>query len=143
LSVVADVQQLRPESTPRADQPWRTAVRVLLVEDHEETLAILAKLLRRLRYDVTTASSIKAALKAAADKPFDLLISDLGLPDGLGYELMRSLRTTIHVRGIALSGYGMSGDLRLSQEAGFAEHLVKPVDLKVLQDTIARVLAAS
>jgi signal transduction histidine kinase len=142
LPVAADIPQRQPESMPRADQPWRAAVRVLLVEDHEETLKILAMLLRRLSFDVTTASSIKAALAAAAEKRFDLLISDLGLPDGLGYELMRSLRTTIHVRGIALSGYGMSSDLRLSQEAGFAEHLVKPVDLKVLQDTIARVLAA-
>ena len=111
---------------------------VLLVEDHEETLQVMAELLRRLGHEVTTASTIKEALKAAGEKPFDLVISDLGLPDGLGYELMRSLRAGNHLRGIALSGYGMSEDIQLSREAGFAEHLVKPVDLKKLEEAMAQ-----
>jgi len=74
-----------------------------------------------------------------AAKPYPAC--DLGLPDGLGYDLMRSLRARNHLRGIALSGYGMSEDIQLNQEAGFSEHLVKPVDLKKLQEAMARVLA--
>jgi CheY-like chemotaxis protein len=97
--------------------------------------------MKRLGHEVTTASTIKEALKAASEKEFDLVISDLGLPDGLGYELMRSLRVENHLRGIALSGYGMSEDIQLSQEAGFTEHLVKPVDLKKLEEAMMRVLA--
>lgn len=144
LPVAAEV---RPgESTPTLphDQPKPAPLRarVLLVEDHEETLEVMASLVTRLGHEVTTASTIKGALKAAGEKQFDLVISDLGLPDGLGYELMRSLRVENHLRGIAVSGYGMSEDIQLSQEAGFAEHLVKPVDLQRLEAAMVRVLAA-
>jgi CheY-like chemotaxis protein len=143
LPVLADVPRRDSEPAPQADQAERSQPQasVLLVEDHEETLEVLAKLLTCLGYEVTTASTIKAALVAARDKHFDLLISDLGLPDGSGYELMRSLHAGNHLRGIALTGYGMSEDIQLSQEAGFAEHLVKPVDLKKLEEAMARVLA--
>jgi signal transduction histidine kinase len=143
LPVLADVPRGELEPAPQADQPQvaQPQASVLLVEDHEETLEIMAKLLARLGYEVTKASTIKAALMAARDKHFDLLISDLGLPDGSGYELMRSLHAGNHLRGIALTGYGMSEDIQLSHEAGFAEHLVKPVDLKKLEEAMARVLA--
>ena len=67
------------------------------------------------------------------------MISDLGLPDGTGHELMRAIRERHDIRGIALSGYGMEDDLRRSEEAGFAEHLTKPVDLTRLEAAIRRV----
>jgi signal transduction histidine kinase len=142
LPVIAEVPQREFEPASKTDPVQkRVQARVLLVEDHEETLQVMAELLKRLGHEVTTASTIKEALKAGGEKHFDLVISDLGLPDGLGYELMRSLRAENHLRGIALSGYGMSEDIQLSQEAGFAEHLVKPVDLKKLEEAMARVLA--
>jgi signal transduction histidine kinase/CheY-like chemotaxis protein len=141
LPVVAKVPQREFRPVPQTGETKRARARVLLVEDHEETLQVMAELLKRLGHEVTTASTIKDALKAAGEKHFDLVISDLGLPDGLGYELMRSLRAGNHLCGIALSGYGMSEDIRLSREAGFAEHLVKPVDLKTLEEAMARVLA--
>jgi signal transduction histidine kinase len=142
LPVIADVPQREFEPVPKTEPVQkRVQARVLLVEDHEETLQVMAELLRRLGHEVTTASTIKEALKAAGEKHFDLVISDLGLPDGLGHDLMRSLRAGNHLRGIALSGYGMSEDIQSSREAGFAEHLVKPVDLKKLEDAMARVLA--
>jgi signal transduction histidine kinase len=145
LPVVAEVPQRESTPAPRVDETKRAQApaRILLVEDHEETLQVMAMLLNRLGHEVTTASTIKGAMKAAGEKQFDLVISDLGLPDGLGYELMRSLRRGNHLRGIALSGYGMSDDIQLSQEAGFAEHLVKPVDLKKLEEAMVRVLAGS
>jgi CheY-like chemotaxis protein len=70
---------------------------------------------------------------------FDLLISDLGLPDGNGRDLMRQAKKKNSILGIALSGYGMESDVRASMEAGFAEHLTKPVNIVQLQEAIRRV----
>jgi CheY-like chemotaxis protein len=69
----------------------------------------------------------------------DLLISDLGLPDGNGRELIRQAQRKHAIRGIALSGYGMESDVKASLEAGFAEHLTKPVNIVQLQEAIQRV----
>ena len=73
---------------------------------------------------------------------FDLLISDVGLPDGNGMDLLRVLRTRHPIRGIAISGFGMDTDIGKSLEAGFAEHLVKPVKLEKLEAAIARAMAS-
>jgi CheY-like chemotaxis protein len=78
---------------------------------------------------------------AAAGGAFDLLISDVGLPDGNGMDLVRYLRTQRPIRGIAISGFGMDTDISKSLEAGFSEHLVKPVKLEKLEAAIARVMA--
>ena len=116
--------------------PSRT-LRVLLVEDHEDTAEIFERLLRRGGYVVHVANSVQSALAVEPDA-FDLLLSDLGLSDGSGLDLMRELRKTGDVKGIALSGYGTEEDVRASKEAGFALHLTKPVDFKVLLAAIAR-----
>ena len=71
-----------------------------------------------------------------------LVISDLGLPDGSGYDLMRKLRADHRLRGIALSGFGMEEDVRRAEEAGFSRHLTKPVDFDLLLSTIRELLAA-
>jgi CheY-like chemotaxis protein len=114
----------------------------LLVEDHETTLRVMARLLRRRGYDVVTTTTVQEALALAAPGRFDLLISDIGLPDGTGYELMRQLRQQGDLKGIALSGYGMEEDVRLSHHAGFMTHITKPVNLKMLEAAIERVLTA-
>ncbi len=84
---------------------------------------------------------MREGLAAAAKENFDVVISDLGLPDGTGFELMEKLRAAHGLRGIALSGYGMDEDLRRSREAGFGAHLTKPVDFgqleRALEDLIA------
>jgi CheY-like chemotaxis protein len=84
---------------------------------------------------------MRGALEAAGAGSFDLLISDVGLPDGNGMDIIRYLRTTQAIRGIAISGFGMDSDIRKSLEAGFSEHLVKPVKLEKLEAAIARVMA--
>jgi signal transduction histidine kinase len=117
--------------------------RILLVDDHLDTARAMGKLLRQWGCDVQIADSVASALKAADANPFDVLISDIGLPDGSGIDLMRQLRTRNPVRGIAVSGFGMDEDLRQSKSAGFCEHLVKPIDLDKLQTTLRRVLATS
>jgi PAS domain S-box-containing protein len=115
--------------------------RLLVVEDHEPTGRVLSRLLRGIGYDVHWASSAAAALAAAAEGPFDLVISDLGLPDSSGHELMRELRRLHQLRGVALTGYGSESDMARSAEAGFVAHLVKPVSMDALDDAIRQTLA--
>jgi signal transduction histidine kinase/response regulator RpfG family c-di-GMP phosphodiesterase len=114
----------------------RKSMRVLLVEDHEDTNRSLTQLLRRRGYQVQPAHSVQAALEAAAQQPFDVLVSDIGLPDGSGIELMEKLRNNYPIFGIALTGFGMEDDLRKSQAVGFNHHLVKPIDLNRLDALI-------
>ncbi len=110
--------------------------RVLLVEDHEQTRLSLAKLLERRGFSVAAAGSLMEARKLIEHACFDLLISDLGLPDGNGYELMAELRGT-PLKGIALSGYGMESDVELSLQSGFTHHLTKPVNIQALDAVLA------
>ncbi|MEO8205844.1 MAG: ATP-binding protein, partial [Chthoniobacterales bacterium] len=107
--------------------------RILLVEDHDPTRIALAQLLTRRNYEVITASSIIEARNLADKQKFDLLIADIGLPDGNGYDLMDELRKEGWRRGIALTGYGMDEDLVRSQNAGFMTHLTKPVSIEALE----------
>ena len=120
-------------------------LRVLLVEDHADTARMMARLLRASGYEVRTAGTLADAVSSARGGPFDLLISDLGLPDGTGLDLIRDLRSRPYVgpfRAIALSGYGMEEDLRQTREAGFAAHLTKPVSFDDLDGVIRRVAGA-
>lgn len=113
------------------------SLRLLLVEDHEPTLAVLQRLLVRAGHEVTAVSSVTDALAVAEAGGFDAVISDLGLPDGSGLELMARLRERHPgLPGIALSGYGMEDDLQRSREAGFAMHLVKPVDFQQVRHAL-------
>jgi signal transduction histidine kinase/CheY-like chemotaxis protein len=127
-----------PSNVPTGRQEPR-ASRVLLVEDHPDTARTLARLLTGSGYDVKTADNVASALQLAAAERFDILISDIGLPDATGYELMEQIRDRYGIKGIALSGYGMDDDMRKSREAGFVEHIVKPVNLVQLQAVIQRV----
>jgi signal transduction histidine kinase/HAMP domain-containing protein len=110
----------------------RQSMRILLVEDHEDTNRSLTRLLRRRGYQVQSAASVQEALDLSAKEEFDVLISDLGLPDGSGIDLMQQLNSTRPLFGIALTGFGMEEDVRKSREAGFKHHLVKPIDLTKL-----------
>jgi PAS domain S-box-containing protein len=116
--------------------------RLLVVEDHPDTLAAMAQLLEMFGYTVRTADSVASALQVAEGETIDVVVSDIGLPDGSGLDLMRQLLARQPVKGIALSGFGMEEDLRKSREAGFLEHLTKPVDFDRLQQALARVMAA-
>jgi two-component system CheB/CheR fusion protein len=114
--------------------------RLLLVDDHEDTRHVLELLLRQLGYEVITASSVRDALEKARGNGFDVIVSDIGLPDGDGYTLIRELRRDLSTPAIALSGYGMDEDVRRSREAGFDDHLTKPVDIRRLNDVILNLL---
>ncbi|MDI1312266.1 PAS domain S-box protein [Prosthecobacter sp.] len=114
-------------------------LKLLLVEDHADTARILSRQLVRAGVTVTQASDVSSAIKLLEQESFDLLVSDLGLPDGSGYDIMRRASALRGIPGIAMSGYGMEEDMRRSREAGFSEHLVKPIDLRELITAIRSV----
>jgi signal transduction histidine kinase len=115
-------------------------LRILLVDDHLDTCTALERLLVRRGHLVAAAHNVRSAMETAARSSFDLLISDIALPDGTGTELMTYLRAISGIPGIAISGFGMNGDIEKSFEAGFAEHLVKPVKMENLEAAIDRVM---
>ena len=120
----------------------RGPFRLLIVEDHEPTLGTMSRLLQRDGHSVFTAATVQEALAQAEKNACDLIISDLGLPDGSGLDLMREIRNRHGWPGIALSGYGMEEDVRRALESGFGAHLVKPVDVEQLRQAIAMLLAS-
>lgn len=145
LATVAPPAAPEPAGTPGAAgaRPAEApALRLLLVEDNEPTLQVMTALLELAGHDVQPAPDLRTARQLAATHPFDLVVSDLGLPDGTGFELMSELRDRYGLQGIAVSGFGMEDDLRRSHESGFREHLVKPVDIDKLKAAIARAAAA-
>jgi CheY-like chemotaxis protein len=143
-----------PKSPPAPERPTEPLhTHLLLVEDHPDTAHVMARMLRRAGFEVTVASNIaqalaetEAARKTVDDngriRPIRLVISDLGLPDGSGYDLMRKLRAEYRLRGIALSGFGMEEDVRQATDAGFAKHITKPVDFELFLTSIRELLAA-
>ena len=115
--------------------------RILLVEDHVDTAKVMARLLNLSGYSVETANTCAAARQICERERFDLLISDVGLPDGTGYELMRQVREAASVPlGIAVSGYGSEQDVAESLQAGFSAHRVKPVAFDTLCSTIQKII---
>ena len=110
--------------------------RILVVDDHGDTLRSMKLLLTRLGYKVLAAENMSDALQIAEEQEFDILLSDIGLPDGSGHELLRRIRVTREVPALALSGFGMDEDIERSRDAGFADHLTKPVSIDRLQNAI-------
>jgi signal transduction histidine kinase/ActR/RegA family two-component response regulator len=134
-------------TTIPAGQPSSQSLRILLVEDHADTAIQLCRLLERAGHHVTSAACLeeaRAQAKAAAAQThngcgFDLLVSDLGLPDGSGHDLMRELAERYGLSGVALSGYGMKEDIEKSLAVGFAQHITKPVDWFELKAAIQKI----
>jgi signal transduction histidine kinase/ActR/RegA family two-component response regulator len=140
LDTVTAEEQKEHVPAPATNHPGANgATRLLLVEDHPDTAQIMSRLLKRSGHIVHVADSVAMALKVADAEDFDLLISDIGLPDGSGLDLMRQLRCKREVAGIVLSGFGMQEDVDKSKAAGFSEHLTKPVDFIRLEAAIARI----
>jgi len=115
--------------------------RVLLVDDHYDTCIGMKRMLERHGYEITVAHTAEQAVEKVRAEEFDLLISDIGLPDRSGYDLMREVRLNNDLPGIALSGFGSEQDVNQAREAGFAEHLTKPVSFERLEKTIQSLLS--
>ena len=133
-----------PTSEPPAPNPSEEVrgKTIMVVEDHEDTRRVLARALRRKGYGVTAAGSVEAAVTQFAGSRPDLLICDIGLPDGSGWDLFEKLRPHGPVCAIAVSGYGMHADVEKSREVGFAAHLTKPIDFPRLEALIIELLKA-
>ena len=113
---------------------------LLVVDDHHDTCTGMKMMLERRGYRITLAHTADQAVEKAQQEKFDLLISDIGLPDRSGYELMKELRTKNSLRGIALSGFGMESDITKAHAAGFSEHLTKPINFERLEEAIRGLL---
>lgn len=125
-----------PNETPLDGKP--RPCRILLVDDHADSVELLRMLLVRRGFEVTIARSVAAAIVAAAAEPLDVLVSDIGLPDGSGYDLLRQLRSAGPLPAVALSGLDRAADVARAREAGFDEYLTKPVGITQLVDAIRR-----
>jgi CheY-like chemotaxis protein len=126
----------KPTAPAPAEVRPRPTLKILLVDDQQDSLRAMSRLLGKDEHRVTTATSVSTAMKAAAADDFDLLISDIGLEDGTGLELMKALLARRPIKGIALTGYGMESDIQKTREAGFGRHLTKPINFVELQTAI-------
>jgi signal transduction histidine kinase/CheY-like chemotaxis protein len=124
----------------KQSEPKQAGPRVLVVDDHIDTCTGMKMMLERRGYRVTVAHTADQASEKTRHAEFDLVISDIGLPDRSGYELMRELSTTRGLRGIALSGFGMENDVSRARAAGFSEHLTKPINFDRLEEAIQALL---
>jgi two-component system CheB/CheR fusion protein len=125
-----------PDTTPAPG----ICQRILLVEDHVDTAFLIRIILERSGFTVTVAHNLHDAMTCAAAEPPDLLLSDIMLPDGTGWELLGALKPTFNVKSIAVSALSSRDDMRRSAQAGFDRHITKPVRADLLCATIAEVL---
>ncbi|POR53450.1 PAS/PAC sensor hybrid histidine kinase [Paraburkholderia eburnea] len=134
-----------PTATPGtgAEQPadrcgphQASALDILLIEDHEDTAEVMSQLIHALGHGVAVAASVAAALALTATRRFDLVVSDIGLPDGSGIDFIRAFRKESAAPAIALTGFGTDDDVRRSLDAGFTAHLTKPVNFEQLEHLI-------
>jgi signal transduction histidine kinase/ActR/RegA family two-component response regulator len=148
LGTIAEPAAKDGESPPNGAQPVSRPMpaarppRLLVVDDHEDTCTGLKMILERRGYDITVAYTADQATEKARQENFDLVISDIGLPDRSGYELMKEMRGR-GVPGIALSGFGMEHDVNRARAAGFSEHLTKPINFERLEEVIQQLLSNS
>jgi signal transduction histidine kinase len=120
-----------------------SAGRLLLVEDNDDTSHALQILLERKGFTILLAHSVQSAVDIAKTYPCDLVISDIGLPDGTGIEVLQRLNKIRPTRGIAMSGFGMDEDIQRSLEAGFNAHLVKPISFDRLNEVLQQLLVTA
>src|SRR5206468_9503206 len=138
-----------PEGVGTTDQDTRAPkrpqkpLRILLVEDHRDTRRTLSRLLTHFGHEVLAADNIQSALKIVDSGNVEVLLCDIGLPDGTGYELVSQAKSKQPIKAVALTGFGTEDDIRRSKEAGFDFHLVKPIDLHELQTVLDQVNANS
>ena len=124
------------EKTESEVHAGRTA---LVVDDVADVTEMLAVVLTHAGYNVVTAASAPAALKAASERQFDVIISDIGMPEMNGYQLAREMRQMPGyetVPMVAVTGYSMFDDKERSTKAGFNAHMTKPIDPRALLDLI-------
>jgi DNA-binding response OmpR family regulator len=116
-----------------------TVLRILIIENHEVTSEFISLFLRRAGHEVIVVSTAQAALGRDDLASFDVILSDIGLPDVNGWDLMKKLRPTTSAFAIAMSGFGGEADVQRSLAAGYQHHLIKPFVPAALEDALRKV----
>ena len=117
------------------------SLRILVVEDHSETLQALSSLLSHFGHEVSVADGARNALSILDSKEFDVVLCDIALPDGNGYDLIAEAKRKRPVKAVAVSGFAANEDIERGREAGFDFHLAKPVDFHELRSVLGQIAA--
>jgi CheY-like chemotaxis protein len=139
FTVTLPVVEENPETASPEEttiRPDARPVRILLVEDHADSAFALKRALSQSGHDVILASTVADAKALVSSDPFELILCDIGLPDGTGLDFIRHVRSFSQVPAVALTGFGMESDVKECLDAGFNMHLTKPINLQRLSDVI-------
>ncbi|HEU0208421.1 MAG TPA: response regulator [Candidatus Udaeobacter sp.] len=117
------------------------SLRILLVEDHSDTLEALSRLLNHFGHEISTADNARSALDMISSKEFDVVLCDIALPDGSGYDVVAEAKRKAPVKAVALSGLAERDDIERGKKAGFDFHLAKPVDFHELRSVLGQIAA--
>lgn len=128
------------EGRTRATYPGKS-LRILVVEDHKETLQALSRLLSHFGHEIAVADSAESALPIIESTEFDVILSDIALPGGDGYDLVAKAKRRRPVKAVALTGFGATEDIERGKKAGFDFHLTKPVDFQELRTVLGQIAA--
>jgi PAS domain S-box-containing protein len=123
----------------QAPQKQTKSLRILLVEDHGDTRQTLSRLLTHFGHEISVADNTQSALAIVQSQKFDVVLSDIGLPDGTGYEVISQVKRKQPIKAVAITGFGTDEDVRRGKEAGFDFHLVKPIDFHELRTVLDQV----
>ena len=129
------------EDRSRAEYNSGKSLRILLVEDHSDTLQALSRLLDHFGHDISTAEDARSALEMIKAKEFDVVLCDIALPDGNGYDVIVEAKRRRPVKGVAISGFAARADIERGRTAGFDFHLAKPVDFHELRSVLGQIAA--
>jgi CheY-like chemotaxis protein len=129
------------EDRSRADYKSGKSLRILVVEDHSDTLQALSRLLNYFGHDISTADDARSALDMINSKQFDVVLCDIALPDGNGYDVIVEAKRKGAVKAVAISGFAARDDVERGRKAGFDFHLAKPVDFHELRSVLGQIAA--
>ena len=135
-----DLEEMSEERTREAYNPGKR-LRILVVEDHTDTLQALSRLLNHFGHEVSTADDVRSALEMINAKEFDVVLCDIALPDGNGYDVIAEAKRKGTAKAVALSGFAARDDIDRGREAGFDFHLAKPVDFHELRSVLGQIAA--
>ncbi len=119
----------------------RKGLRILVVEDHGDTRRTLSRLLSYFGHQISVADSRQSAFQMIAAKNFDVLLTDIALPDGSGYDVASRAKREQHVKSVALTGFDRAEDIRRGKDAGFDFYLTKPIDFAELRTVLGQIAA--
>jgi len=129
------------EDRSRAENNSGKSLRILVVEDHGDTLQALSRLLNYFGHSISTADNARSALDMIKTKEFDVVLCDIALPDGNGYDVIAEAKRKGAVKAVAISGFAARDDVERGRKAGFDFHLAKPVDFHELRAVLGQIAA--